>query len=612
MISQRSLDALRAAIKVVGTAPERAAQVFVLATQDDPALADGWLGRYATGERTLTVLSKLSENAERLGEGLSRLQLSPAIMGAFFEIEYARIPIVDQPTARLAYAAALLDAEDYKQASDLLDDLPADHPQTGYVRACLASKTQRWPDVLAAVGVCAHDHRDDYLARAASVLEAWAAASLGLIQPALQAVQRVLDGPGKPTQGLAARGTGASDPLTRDALFCKALVLRYQGENEEAQSVLTGIRVQWPDFERAQVALNDPKFGLTITDTETIATRTDPWDYRTETSAAEREAQQAAQSAKQLLAEGEARLQEMVGLDAVKQRITQLRRDTIARVLRERRGLSSSAVSRHLLMVGPPGVGKTETARVIASMNCGLGLLRRPGLTETRRSELVGRHLGDTENNTREKLEQSLGATLFIDEFGDLIQAGYSGGDAFGLAIIGELVPFMENHRDDIVVIAAGYPKACERVLASNDGLSSRFSTTIEFGSYTPDQLLEIMVVIAARDHDRFAPDALEVLREPFARYYTEHRVDSSGDLIRIIDTPLGNGRFARSIVEKAQMARNNRIVESYGLSMVDLSDESVGADVPDDAWELLTKEDVALGHWQALPPAMQRGMSAS
>ena len=289
MISQRSLDALRAAMKVMGSAPERAAQVFVLATQDDPELADGWLGRYATGERTLAVLSKLSANADRLGEGLSRLQLGPANMGAFFEIEYARFPIADQITAQLAYAAALIASNEFQQASAILDRLPADSPETGYVRACLATKTQRWPDVLTAVGVCTQNPRDTYLARAASLLEAWAAASLGLMQPALQAAQRVIDGKPTSTDGLGARGVGIKDVLTRDALFCRALVLRYQGEDEESESVLTGIRVQWPDFERAQVALNDRTFGLEVTDPETIASRTDKWDAATGTSRAARD-----------------------------------------------------------------------------------------------------------------------------------------------------------------------------------------------------------------------------------------------------------------------------------------------------------------------------------
>lgn len=131
-------------------------------------------------------------------------------------------------------------------------------------------------------------------------------------------------------------------------------MLRHQGQTEEARTVLTNIRVQWPDFERAQTALSDPTFGLQITDPQTIETRTDRWDPSTETSPEERAAAESARSAKTLLAEAEAELEAMVGLDEVKARIAELRHDSIARVLRQRKGLPTSPVSRHLLMMGPP------------------------------------------------------------------------------------------------------------------------------------------------------------------------------------------------------------------------------------------------------------------
>ena len=108
MIDERSLQALRAAMKVLHSSPDRAAQVFVLATGDNPELADAWLGRYATGERTVQVLERLASHADRLGEGLLRIQHRPADLGAHFDIDYVRMPIVDATTARLAYAAALI------------------------------------------------------------------------------------------------------------------------------------------------------------------------------------------------------------------------------------------------------------------------------------------------------------------------------------------------------------------------------------------------------------------------------------------------------------------------------------------------------------------------
>jgi len=605
VIDDRSLQALRAAMKVLSSSPDRAGQVFVLATGDNPELADAWLGRYATGERSMQVLERLATHADRLGDGLVRIQHRPADLRAHFDIDYVRMPIVDATTARLAYAAALIREQNWQGADDMVRTLPAT-PAVGYVRSVLATATKRWPDVLVAVSNCRQWHGDPHLRRAASLQEAWAAASLGLTDRALEGVERVINPPADDTgTGWKPSAQQASDDLTRDALFCRALVLRHQGQAEEARTVLTNIRVQWPDFERAQTALSDPTFGLQITDPQTIETRTDRWDPSTETSPEERAAAESARSAKTLLAEAEAELEAMVGLDEVKARIAELRHDSIARVLRQRKGLPTSPVSRHLLMMGPPGVGKTVSARVIAHIFCGLGLLRRPDVYETRRDKLIGRHVGDTENNTLEQLETGLGATVFIDEFGDLIHTGYGSGDPYGQAIISTLVPFMENHRDDMVVIAAGYPMASQRVLAANDGLRGRFATLIEYTSYNPDQLIAIMEGIAAKDGDTFAPDALLSLRESFAQYYNAQITSSEGDVIRVIDG-LGNGRFVRTVVEKAQLNRNSRIVSSLGLSGADLSDPDFGTDLDADMLTLLTAEDVHYGHQQALPPEMR------
>jgi type VII secretion ATPase EccA len=293
----------------------------------------------------------------------------------------------------------------------------------------------------------------------------------------------------------------------------------------------------------------------------------------------------------------------MVGMEPVKARINAIKADSIVRVLRTRKGLPTPVISRHILMIGPPGVGKTQSARAIANIFCGLGLLPRPDVYETNRDKLIGRHLGDAESNTRELLEQALGATVLVDEFGELIQEGYSGGDAFGQAIIGTLVPHMENHRDQTVVIAAGYPMACQRVLEVNPGLRSRFATTIEFHSYTPDALIAIAEKQAAEGGDALVAGAADaVLRAPFERFYDSTTSTAAGDVIRGIDT-LGNARFVRTIIEGAQLHRAQRLVTDYGLADLDLGDESVADDIAPDVFAMLTADDLAEGLTSALPP---------
>jgi type VII secretion ATPase EccA len=585
-VSERSAQALAAAVKALPTDPAKARKVFVIATEDDPESADGWLGRVAAGDRSLTTLANLAGNAQVLGQDLRAFGLAPQQLSAAFDIEYVRFTIIDEHTARLAYAAALIDESEFDRAGEVLRPLPA-VPSVCYVRAVLGSRTRRWPDVLVAIEGCA-SWEDKLLSAAASLMEAWAAAGLGLEERAV----------------VAARAAEASPApqVVRDALFCRALVARLGGDEATAQALLTDIGVRWPDFEQSRIALSDPTYGLEVTDQETIESRTDRWDAATGLTRAERAAAENAKTAKERLAEAEATLSAMVGMDSVKTRIKAIKADAIVRVLRTRKGLPTPVVSRHILMVGPPGVGKTQSARAIANIFCGLGLLPRPDVYETNRDKLIGRHLGDAESNTRELLERAMGATVLLDEFGDLIQAGYSGGDAFGQAIIGTLVPHMENHRDQTVVIGAGYPMACQRVLEANAGLRSRFATTIEFHSYTPSELIAIAEKQAAEAGDALVAGAADtVLRAPLERFYQSNTSTAAGDVIRGIDE-LGNARFIRTIIEGAQLHRAQRLVIDYGLAEVDLADQSVADDIASDVFAMLTADDLAEGLTAALP----------
>jgi type VII secretion ATPase EccA len=589
-MSERSSQALAAAVKALPTDPAKARKVFVIATEDDPESADGWLGRVAAGDRSLTTLANLARHSPLLGQDLRALGMVPHQLGAAFEIEYVRFTIADQDGARVAYAAALIEQREYDRATEVLGKLPA-VPTVCYARAVLGSRTRRWPDVLAALEGCS-GWEDRLLRAAASLMEAWAAGGLGLEERAAAAAK--------------VAETSPTPQVVRDALFCRALVARFGGDEDAAQAMLTDIGVRWPDFQRSRMALADPTFGLEVTDQETIESRTDPWDPASAVTRAQRVAAENASTAKERLAEAEATLNAMVGMDTVKTRINAIKADAIVRVLRTRKGLPTPVISRHILMIGPPGVGKTQSARAIANIFCGLGLLPRPDVYETNRDKLIGRHLGDAESNTRELLERALGATVLLDEFGDLIQEGYSSGDPFGQAIIGTLVPHMENHRDQTVVIGAGYPMACQRVLAVNAGLRSRFATTIEFHSYTPDELIAIAEKQAAEAGDTLVPGAADtVLRASLERFYESTTSTAAGDVVRGIDA-LGNARFIRTIIEGAQLYRAQRLVMDYGLADVDLADQSIAEDLAPDVFAMLTADDLSEGLAAALPPQLR------
>jgi type VII secretion ATPase EccA len=343
------------------------------------------------------------------------------------------------------------------------------------------------------------------------------------------------------------------------ALYTQAMCLRHLGKEDEAVQLLRRVYSRDAKFTPAREALDGPTRRLVLTTPEAIEARTDPWDPSTAPSAKQAEVAKHAEEAARYLAEGEAELDRMLGMAEAKRQVKLIRSTTKVNQARAKMGLPVSVTSRHTLLVGPPGCGKTTVARALTKQLCGLGVLRRPSVIETNKSRLVGKHLGETENSTRELLESSLGGAVFVDEMHNMHVEGYSKGDPYGTAVIETLLPYMENHRDDLVVFGAGYPKAMERMLSANQGLRRRFSTTILFESYTPDELWQLTCLIAAQDQDIVAPQTEEVLRPVFTRYYNEESQTPAGDVIRGIDW-LGNGGFVRNLIEKARDHRNNRL----------------------------------------------------
>jgi S1-C subfamily serine protease/chromosomal replication initiation ATPase DnaA len=236
------------------------------------------------------------------------------------------------------------------------------------------------------------------------------------------------------------------------------------------------------------------------------------------------------------------RLEEMVGLASVKEEVNRLMSSLEVERVRREQGLVTAPISRHMVFTGPPGVGKTEIARALGEIYRSLNVLRKGHLVETDRSGLVAGYIGQTAPKTLDKCKEALDGILFIDEAYSLARPG----NDFGQEAIDTLLKFMEDNRDRIIVIVAGYPNEMQRFIGSNPGLSSRFTKTIEFPPYAANELVAILQVMAKQQN--FAlPDNLESSLAPWMK-------------VGMKDRSWGQAREMRTLLERAREAQATRI----------------------------------------------------
>jgi AAA+ superfamily predicted ATPase len=238
-------------------------------------------------------------------------------------------------------------------------------------------------------------------------------------------------------------------------------------------------------------------------------------------------------------------LNKLIGLSNVKSEISSLSNLVKVQQVRKTRGMSASNISYHCVFTGNPGTGKTTVARIVAEIYKNLGVLKKGHLIETDRSGLVGEYIGQTAPKTNAIIDSALDGVLFIDEAYSLVQGGQND---YGKEAISTLLKRMEDDRDRLIVILAGYSKEMEDFINSNSGLQSRFNRYIEFPDYTGSELIQIFNYIAKKN-DYILSDAASTKVKSVIEGAVRHK-----------DLNFGNARFVRNLFEKIITQQANRI----------------------------------------------------
>jgi type VII secretion ATPase EccA len=549
---------------------------FREATEIDPSMADAWLGRIAAGDEELATLQQLYAYGTRLHRETNRLgvRLSASIKAG----PYLAISVTESSHAGLALASALIDDGQYEKAEAVLKDSTLldtweNHQWQQYVRAYLMFATQRWPDVISVAATILPPQAIimSAVTAATNALAAHAAAHLGQARVALDWADRVDLRAGHVGSAEARRhqmtdtAVTAIDPnefplIAADLAYVRGMAHRQLDEEDKAQIWLSKATINGALIEPAKDALADPHLQLVVTDEETISTRSNKWDASTQRSAQERREEQNEERREELLDEGRALLNNQVGLSEVKRAVAEIEDQIEVRALRMAAGLPVNNQTNHMLLVGPPGTGKTTTAEALGKIYAGLGIVRHPEIIEVKRADFCGEHIGASGPRTNELIARSLGRILFMDEFYSLVERHQDGRpDMIGMEAVNQLLVALEVHRFDFCFIGAGYEKEVDEFLTVNPGLAGRFNRKLRFASYAPDELVEIAVRYGNPRATVIEPAAREALNMACKTL----RAFLAPDGTHGIDV-MQNGRFARNVVERAERLRDSRVAAQH------------------------------------------------
>lgn len=561
---------------------DEAREAFRRTVEADPTMCDAWLGRLATGEKTLEVTAGAYRSVSSLGAALKSAQMSVADLNVVTSMTLGSFAL-GMPThtrihVAIAYAAALAEAQppQLAKAEEIITRearLPnlstLDLDLLDYVRLGLLGLARRWPDVLTFEGKQQWRSQDspDFLKLLNAgmlVWKVWALIGTGNPGEAQRYAESGLGTAGLPNEVHAKLRLG------------RGYAMRAQGQREEAMQAFKELQA-WMNLPEVAEAIDDPEKTIEVVTAASLATRSDVWDHTSGSSAAALETEAREKRRDGARTEAMALLDKQIGMDGVKEQIRRLQAKAVMDQKRAEMGIATKDVGAAFIFDGPPGTGKTTTARALAQLLFGLGVIARPEVVEASRPQLVDQYLGKTAQKTNAVIDRALGGLLFIDEAYSLYQRGYSDGDAYGQEAVDTLLARLENERKTedpnkkLVVVIAGYKADIDRFLTINEGLASRFTTRISFESYAPEDLVKIADLMASGESALYSSQAQDLLLrnlQAVAQMRVDD-VDSAGNprTVSGIDKA-GNARFVRNVTEKATEIRDYRLSSSPEIDL--------------------------------------------
>ncbi|MFE7578526.1 AAA family ATPase [Streptomyces sp. NPDC057521] len=605
----------------MGAYPQ-AEEEFRAAVGQDPGMADAWLGLHALRVDTASALLHMHRHRDRFGEQRTRYRRT---LNSWYWLGWWVQPVLESPRdLLLAHASHWLDGRHVAELDRALAALPPveTDPQVRFLHACRSYLVKDWEQLVR------HTEQlieDPLLGIEAGLFGGMARVRLemyGQAEPMLATalmrcrseqpqrkelrywLARAHEGTGRSAAALPLyRAVHRIDPAFMDTSARLAAIADYDGlDGSEdvpglASVSLTGVEAD------ALYAEGAPPPGADQADGRELPLGGEPQDVPGAGGApmpggvrAKSRAPQpfpAGPSDPALLAEALAELERMVGLEPVKRQVKALSAQLNMARLRANQGLPVQPPKRHFVFSGPSGTGKTTVARILGRVFYALGLLGGDHLVEAQRADLVGEFLGQTAVKANELIDSALGGVLFVDEAYSLSNTGYSKGDAYGDEALQVLLKRAEDNRDHLVVILAGYPEGMDRLLSTNPGLSSRFTTRVDFPSYRPLELTAIGEVLAAENGDVWDEESLDELRS-----ISGHVVDQGW-----LDE-LGNGRFLRTLYEKSCAYRDLRL---SGCTTLPTRDDLATLRLPDlmQAYGEVLSGRGPVGRGQQEPPGM-------